>query len=133
MLELKPRSRKRKSKWDTMTQEEKKQWREDLERRMTVYDAAFEEKMKYYDPVVVDRNEIEKQLQSGASVFVLEVPKSNRSHCKARFCFPKEVRGNNTIDSRFHLNLKDLTRERTGGRDYWKRKIPSMFHQQNIH
>jgi len=72
-------SRKRKIEWEAPTEEQRKKWHEEWQ----IMKAEIEERMKHYDPVVEDRTEIEKQLQSGASVLVLEVPKSTRSQCKA--------------------------------------------------
>ncbi|KAE9365433.1 hypothetical protein N431DRAFT_354052 [Stipitochalara longipes BDJ] len=82
--------------------------------------------MKHYDPVVEDRIEIEKQLQSGTSVLVLEVPKSTRSHCKASFCFPQEIGDGSKIYSSFRFNLKDLTGERVGAMAHWRQ--PDRFY-----
>jgi hypothetical protein len=120
-------SRKRKIEWEAPTEEQRKKWHEEWQ----IMKAEIEERMKHYDPVVEDRTEIEKQLQSGASVLVLEVPKSTRSQCKARFCLLAELEGSKNIESCFRFNLKDSTGQRTGERNYWKRK--SFLHYCLMH
>jgi hypothetical protein len=76
------------------------------------------------DPVALDRKEVEQQLHSGASIFVLERTKSWRSYCRARFCIPREWRGRPTIESAYRLNLKDRTGERSGQMPHYLRKSP---------
>lgn len=105
---------KRKLEFVSLIEEELKRREEDRKRM----GAEIAERMKHYDPVVKYRNDIEKQFQSDASMFVLEVPKSDRSHCKARFCLPSNLGGDSTIVSRYRLNLKDLTGQRTAERSY---------------
>jgi hypothetical protein len=71
------------------------------------------------DLVVLDREEIERQLRSGAAVLVLEDTETWQSHCRARFCLPRELRGRPNITSKYRLNLKDVT----GRRTYYKREL----------
>jgi len=71
------------------------------------------------DPVTLDRTEIEEQLRSGHSVFVLERTQTWQSHCRARFCIPKEWSGKPNIQSPYRLNLKGVT----GWGTYDKRKF----------
>jgi hypothetical protein len=61
------------------------------------------------DVVVLDREEIVGQLESGASVLALESTETWRSHCRASFCLPRELRGRPNIESGYRLNLKDIS------------------------
>jgi hypothetical protein len=117
-----PTKSQRRLLWEQPTEEQLKAEEEHFNKLM----AEVDEIMKNYDPVVLDRREIEQQLQAGASVFVLEIPKSMRSHCRASFCIPSEVRGRSNIESAYRLNLKDRTGQRTGEMPHWRRKTPVL-------
>ncbi|KAE9365414.1 hypothetical protein N431DRAFT_496510 [Stipitochalara longipes BDJ] len=65
------------------------------------------------DEVALDRGDIERELHSGDSVFILESTASWQSHCRARFCLPRELRGRPNIESEYRLNLKDIAGKRT--------------------
>lgn len=117
-----------------MTEEQREQYRKEENERWEKTKARLdeewkrcEEEMKHYDPVVTDRTEIQQQLESSTSVFILEYSKSSRAKCKAKFCLPRELWGSK-IESRYRLNLKDTTGERTGELPHWKRKITVRHH-----
>ena len=99
------------------TEEERQKIREAPYRRMK----TSKEKMKHYDPVVEDRTNIEKQLKANRSVFELEVSKTMRSCCRARFCLVEEFQlgEGRRILADYRLKLKDRTSERKGS--YTKR------------
>lgn len=63
-----------------------------------------------YDPVAHDRTEIERNLQSGEDVLVLE-GELNASgwsiHCRARFCIYEKEQGIRGIHAEYRLNLSD--------------------------
>jgi hypothetical protein len=119
---IKAQGRKRKIQFESMTEEQSQQWREELDQRRARLDAKMEEKRKAYDPVIEDRKQIGHQLQSGTSIFVLEYSKSARSHCRAKFCIPSELQGYPNIDSHYRLNLKDTTGNMAGVMSHWERK-----------
>jgi hypothetical protein len=85
---------------------------------------ALEEELneKPFDPVAIDKSDIEEELRSGSSVLVLESTRSRRSHCRALVCLRKELTGILNIKSDYRLNLKDLTGKRSGDISYYLRK-----------
>jgi hypothetical protein len=78
------------------------------------------------DLVALDRKDIERQPQSGASILVLEFTTSWKSHCRARFCIPRERWEKPNIESEYRINLKDLTGERSGPISYYRRKLEQL-------
>ncbi|KAH8749426.1 hypothetical protein BGZ57DRAFT_710906, partial [Hyaloscypha finlandica] len=54
---------------------------------------------------------------------VLEFTKSWKSHCRARFCIPRERWEKPNVESEYRLNLKNLTGERSGPISYYRRKL----------
>lgn len=74
------------------------------------------------DVIEMDRQNIKQQLSSGSSTLVLETSASNRSHCRASFCIPQQLRGLPNIESRYRFNLMDRTGQRTGDMAWYPRE-----------
>ena len=89
---------------------------------------ALEEELnkRPFNPVAVDKSDIEEELQSGSSILVLESTPNKRSHCQALLCLKRELTGIPHIEPDFRLNLKDLAGKQSGDLSYHLRKSHSI-------
>lgn len=92
------------------------------EARWQALKARLDAEMEKRDIVEDDRKIIKEQPSTGASLLVLEVSASNRSHCKAAFCIPDRMHGSSRIVSTYRFNVKDITGERQADGTYYHRE-----------